>query len=207
MKAAVGRTRSLILALQRPFLNYYGCTFILYELSTPFLNVHWFFDKLHMTGSKAQLYNGIALIGMFFSCRLVWGTIQSGFVYRDMFHAVRNGPTMPFAAETPANASIAYGNEDIMFFAKDAAPVPLWLAGVYVGANLTLNMLNFHWFFKMIAAVRKRFEPAKADGEKKKIPAGATTGAKIGLDRLDELRKRNLAEIVPSIEADLAEMQ
>jgi len=40
---------------QRPFVNYYGCTFILYELSSPFLNFHWFFDKLDMTGSLPQL--------------------------------------------------------------------------------------------------------------------------------------------------------
>lgn len=29
-----------------PFINYYGATFILFEVSTPFLNVHWFVDKV-----------------------------------------------------------------------------------------------------------------------------------------------------------------
>ncbi|PFH55466.1 hypothetical protein XA68_18265 [Ophiocordyceps unilateralis] len=42
----------------RPFVNYYGCVFILWELSTPFLNIHWFLDKTNRTGSRAQLYNG-----------------------------------------------------------------------------------------------------------------------------------------------------
>ena len=50
---------------QRPFVNYYAPTFILYELSSPFLNIHWFCDKLNMTGSKIQLYNGfINLLGI-----------------------------------------------------------------------------------------------------------------------------------------------
>ncbi len=46
----------------RPIANYYSCVFMLYELSTPFLNIHWFFDKLGMTGTKAQLYNGLLLL-------------------------------------------------------------------------------------------------------------------------------------------------
>ena len=52
-------------------MNYYGCVFLLYELSTPFLNIHWFCDKLNLTGSKIQLYNGFLLLGTFFLCRLV----------------------------------------------------------------------------------------------------------------------------------------
>lgn len=193
--------------LQRPFLNYYGCTFILYELSTPFLNIHWFFDKLEMTGTKAQLYNGLILLFTFFSCRLIWGNIMSVFVYKDMWSAVNSGLTMPFSTETPVDASIAYGNEDIMVFARDATPIPLWLAGIYVLSNIILNSLNIHWFFKMIAAVRKRFEPPKQVDEKKTAEDSITTGAKIGLDRLDELRRRTIPDIGPTIASDLSEIQ
>lgn len=71
----------------RPFANYYGLNFILYELSTPFLNVHWFCDKLGMTGSRVQLVNGILLLMTFFGCRLVWGTMQSVHIYQDMLTA------------------------------------------------------------------------------------------------------------------------
>jgi len=39
----------------------------------------------------------------------------------------------------------------------DAGAVPLWLAGAYLAANLTLNSLNFFWFNKMIETVLKRF--------------------------------------------------
>ena len=44
---------------------------MLYELSTPFLNIHSFFDKLGLTGIRAQLYNGLALLVVFFCCQLV----------------------------------------------------------------------------------------------------------------------------------------
>lgn len=145
-------------------MNYYGCTFILYELSTPFLNIHWFFDKLNMTGSKAQLYNGLTLLFTFFSCRLVWGTIQSGFVYRDMWRAVFSAPS----AE-------AIANSEVMGFAS-GEPIPVWLAVIYTASNLTLNSLNWHWFFKMIAAVKKRFEPVKEEAAEKVEVDGAADG-------------------------------
>ncbi|KAL8328669.1 hypothetical protein RB597_004437 [Gaeumannomyces tritici] len=154
----------------RPVLNYYATTFILYELSTPFLNIHWFLDKLEMTGTRAQLYNGICLITVFFSCRLVWGNYQSAMVYKDMWHAVKSGPAI-LASQTANSASVAYGGDDIMRFAQDAGPIPMWLTGVYLASNMTLNMLNVHWFFKMIKAVKKRFEPAKdAPKSKEKTP-------------------------------------
>ncbi|KAJ8114514.1 hypothetical protein OPT61_g3625 [Boeremia exigua] len=72
----------------KPFGNYYGLSFILYELSTPFLNIHWFCDKLGYTGSKLQLYNGIALLFTFFACRVVWGTYQSTMIYSDIYKAL-----------------------------------------------------------------------------------------------------------------------
>ena len=167
-----------------------------------------------MTGSRAQLYNGITLLATFFSCRLVWGTVQSGFVYADMWRAVRQGPAMPFSSVTPVNASIAWGNPDVLFFARDATPVPLWLAGVYLAANLTLNTLNVYWFFKMIKAVQKRFVPAdekkkqekQEQAEPEKVPiAAATTGFQ---DGLKELRRR-ASEAVPPFEVggDLSEIQ
>lgn len=91
---------------QRPFVNYYAPVFILYELSSPFLNIHWFCDKLGLTGSRLQLYNGILLIGTFFACRLVWGTYSSVRVFSDIFgslhttstslSAARNLTTSPF---------------------------------------------------------------------------------------------------------------
>jgi hypothetical protein len=44
------------LTSQRPFLNYFAPTFILYELSSPFLNIHWFLDKVNMTFDTEGIY-------------------------------------------------------------------------------------------------------------------------------------------------------
>ncbi|KAI9899547.1 hypothetical protein N3K66_006008 [Trichothecium roseum] len=131
----------------RPLVNYYSSVFILWELSTPFLNVHWFMDKMDMTGSKAQLYNGFALLFSFFTARLLFGTWSSFCVMRDLWWAVQSPPNL-----TKLGAPS-------MGYANSTTTVPLWMACAYLASNITLNSLNFYWFFKMVWAVRKRFEP------------------------------------------------
>ncbi|RAL61747.1 hypothetical protein DID88_002813 [Monilinia fructigena] len=190
----------------RPFVNFYGCTFILYELSSPFLNFHWFFDKLDMTGSKPQLYNGIALLFTFFCCRLVWGTYQSLRVYQDVWRSMHNQPSNSAsinidalangtvsALDAAAGHSATPIHNDIMRFANDEF-IPLWLGFTYLGSNLVLNTLNFYWFGKMIEAVRKRFQPAKEGRQKDKAIAMKSTGAN-GKTRISvkesEIRRRN----------------
>ena len=136
---------------QRPFLNFYGPTFILYELSSPFLNIHWFLDKLRLTGSRLQWYNGILLLTSFFCCRLIWGTYQSIRVYQDVWRTLH----LPPSASPPKTAN--HASSDMMRFATNAT-VPRWLAATYLASNIILNALNFYWFGKMIETVRKRFE-------------------------------------------------
>ncbi|KAI9275343.1 hypothetical protein BY458DRAFT_434500 [Sporodiniella umbellata] len=48
-----------------------------YELSTVFLNIHWFMDKLGYTGSKLQMVNGAMLLLSFFGVRIVFGVTMS----------------------------------------------------------------------------------------------------------------------------------
>ncbi|KAF9741590.1 hypothetical protein PMIN06_004781 [Paraphaeosphaeria minitans] len=148
----------------RPFVNFYAPTFILYELSSPFLNIHWFCDKLNMTGSKLQLYNGILLLVTFFGCRLCWGSYQSVRVFSDVYRAISAGE---FVLEDPELGKLNNGTtidpsaiptSDIMQFAGDRV-VPLWLAACYLLSNFTLNGLNWFWFGKMIETIRKRFDP------------------------------------------------
>jgi hypothetical protein len=162
---------------QRPFINFYSTTFILWELSSPFLNIHWFCDKLGLTGSKLQLYNGIALIATFFSCRLVWGTYNSYWVFRDVWMGYYNRPSyIPTTPEVAQNLTVPIRYESTMRFVTKSSHVPLWLAVIYLGANLTLNSLNFYWFIKMIQAVQKRFDPAKKeDGSEKSAQDGSAT--------------------------------
>lgn len=61
----------------RPWLHYYGCIFLTYEISTLFLNVHWFCDKTGLAGSQLQWVNGLFLLFSFFSVRIVFGLYQS----------------------------------------------------------------------------------------------------------------------------------
>ncbi|KAL8682650.1 MAG: hypothetical protein Q9186_001337 [Xanthomendoza sp. 1 TL-2023] len=125
----------------RPFVNYYGLNFILYELSTPFLNIHWWMDKVGMTGSKPQLVNGIALLTTFGSSRLVWGTYQNYRMYKDIWRAI----------QTPGDL-----------------PVPSWLAVAYLASTTALSVLNFYWFGTMIKTVAKRFEKPSKDQKDRK---------------------------------------
>ncbi|KAI0109622.1 TLC domain-containing protein [Nemania sp. FL0031] len=170
----------------RPFVNYYSSVFILWELSSPFLNIHWFFDKLGMTGSRAQLYNGLVLIATFFSCRLVWGTYSSVLVYLDLWAGIHQGPDI-MAADKVAAGDLPARYAESMRFVTSSSGVPLWLAAIYVVSNMTLNSLNFYWFFKMIEAVRKRFDPKVAEAkqevaEKVKVTADGSAAVTTGMD-------------------------
>jgi hypothetical protein len=144
-------------------VNFYAPTFILYELSSPFLNVHWFCDKLNMTGSTLQFANGIVLLFTFFSCRLCWGTYHSIRVFSDIYHAYTAGAVTLNDPETgKLSNNTVVGNagfkHDVLQFAEGQT-VPLWLAFAYLASNLTLNGLNWFWFSKMIATLRSRFDP------------------------------------------------
>ncbi|KAF2137959.1 uncharacterized protein K452DRAFT_290996 [Aplosporella prunicola CBS 121167] len=156
----------------RPFVNFYGPTFILYELSSPFLNVHWFCDKLNLTGSKIQLYNGFLLLGSFFGARLCWGSYQSYSVFKDVYRALSASDALNDSI-TNLDHNLAL-NTGIMRFAPSSADelaIPLWLAAVYLAANLTLNALNWYWFSKMIETVRKRFAPPLGTKKEHAAPA------------------------------------
>jgi len=168
------RSRGITNPGQRPFVNHYACPFILYELSSPFLNIHWFCDKLNLTGSTLQLINGIMLLFTFFSCRLVWGTYQTIKVFVDIYYAYAAGavslsdPQFAKLSHPPAPGNAAFQDEVLKF--ANGQTVPLWLAGAYLASNFILNGLNWFWFGKMIATLRSRFEPPI--GTRKQEPAG-----------------------------------
>ncbi|EMD93463.1 hypothetical protein COCC4DRAFT_191712 [Bipolaris maydis ATCC 48331] len=147
----------------RPFVNYYACTFILYELSSPFLNIHWFCDKLNMTGSTVQFVNGLMLLFTFFSCRLVWGTYQSIRVFGDVYHLYMNGYVPQHDPEVGKLSDDTYVNnagfKNHLLQYSVGQTIPLWIISAYLASNLILNGLNWFWFGKMIETLRKRFDP------------------------------------------------
>ncbi|OCL08058.1 DUF887-domain-containing protein [Glonium stellatum] len=146
----------------RPFANYYGLNFILYELSTPFLNIHWFLDKLNMTGSRAQLLNGIILIITFGCCRLLWGTYQSVLIYNDIWTAW-NSPLL-FKNERNCATFIRTNSGEAGLNGECGMHfLPTWLVIVYLGSNTVLSVLNFYWFGRMIKAILKRFNKSNLE--------------------------------------------
>lgn len=107
-------------------------------------------DKVGMTGSTAQLINGVALIVTFGCSRLLWGTYQSARMYHDVWRTLK----------TP-----------------EELPVPPWLAFSYLASITLLSGLNFYWFWRMIHTVSKRFEKPKA-GSRTKTPHDANVAKK-----------------------------
>ena len=152
----------------RPFIYFSAPIFLLYELSTPFLNIHWFCDKLELTGSIYQAINGAFLVGTFFGCRLVWGIYSSAWVFKDMFQLVSRGHS-DFGLRVPHGTIRTMSTDELLRIAKDPVGqqiafntelyTPLWIPLVYLVSNLVLNSLNIFWFGKMIQTLRTRFDP------------------------------------------------
>lgn len=158
-----------------------------------------------MTGSKAQLYNGIILLVTFFSARLIWGVGQSFIVWYDMYRALYTAPNTEFMSVTLADDKLP-GTEDIMMYAKEAGPLPVWLCAIYLVSNLALTTLNFIWFGKMIKAIRKRFDAPPEESKQEEKPVDGVARVSSIVDKVDEVRRRHNIP-VPEIEDDLGAMQ
>lgn len=131
----------------RPILIHYCPHFLLFEVSTPFLNVNWFVTHLPNTtvSFKLQLINGIFLLASFFFVRIIWGFYQAYNVALDLL----------------------FGRS---FFERQH---PLWVSVGIVAANLSLDFLNVFWFYKMQLLARRAIGSssavsAKPDQEKKR---------------------------------------
>jgi len=113
----------------RPLFAYTSVNFLLMEMSTPFLNLHWFFDKTGRTGTTLQLVNGLVLIGVFFFVRICYGSL------------------------------VAY--RFLVSLYNSQAALPQLLVLTYAAGTVSLQVLNWVWMYKMLAALRKRFLSAK----------------------------------------------
>jgi hypothetical protein len=103
-----------------PFCQPFLCTFLIFELSTPFVQLHWMFTRSPkgMWSDKLITINGLFLIIAFFLVRIIWGvyaTIQSFYLCWPERHHY-----------------------------------PVWLIPLIFGLNGGFQFLNFMWFSKMI---------------------------------------------------------
>jgi hypothetical protein len=134
-----------------------------------------------MTGSRAQLYNGISLLTTFFCSRVLWGNYQSVRVYSDVWTALQtSGAAISLANNT---ATFVYERHpDLVFGAAEntaTIALPIWLAGIYLGSNTILNILNIYWFGKMVQTVRKRFQPVNEKHIREKTKAEKGPGRNV----------------------------
>ena len=113
-----------------------------------------------MTGSRIQLFNGIALLATFFGGRVLWGNYQSIRIYSDVWMALHTPAFHPHLI----NDSSIFAHRKIAASKSDTEDdlgemtLPMWLVFAYLGSNTILTLLNMYWFAKMIQALRKRFQ-------------------------------------------------
>lgn len=129
--------------LTQPFIYYYCPIFLLFEVSTPFLNLRWFsrqFPKI--LSEKYQLVNNTALVIVFFLSRIVFGWYQAYALFTD-FYLSYDDPRF--------NGYVA--------------------GGIFFG-NTILNILNIYWFSRMLkvayATLSDIFAGQKSKEETKK---------------------------------------
>ncbi|KAJ3369358.1 hypothetical protein HDU91_007279 [Kappamyces sp. JEL0680] len=66
----------LMLGLYNPLFQYFGGAFLFFEISTIFVNFHWFSDKLGLAGTWIQIVNGICLVTAFALVRIGYGSAK-----------------------------------------------------------------------------------------------------------------------------------
>lgn len=109
-----------------PYILYYAPLFLLFEISTPFLNIRWFDLKLPgLFSEKVILANNVILILLFFFVRICWGWYWIYQLAWD-FWLVRHDPrfNLPFSL-------------------------------VILIGNLVLDVLNVYWFSLMARIAAK----------------------------------------------------
>lgn len=103
-----------------PFIQYYAGVFILFELSTPFLNLRWFGLKFpHWFSATFNLLNNIVLILVFFVVRICYGWYQAITLFGDFYENLH-----------------------------DPRFKPGYALIIFLGYNI-LGVLNFYWFYRM----------------------------------------------------------
>lgn len=131
----------VFLQSMRPLLMFYSPHFLLFELSTPFLNINWFASHLPegVISFKVQKINGIFLLSTFFGARIVWGFYQA-------YH-------------------VAY---DLLYLALPTRSYPLWVAIGISASNLSLDFLNVFWFYKMVLLAKRAITSGSGRSSSKK---------------------------------------
>lgn len=106
--------------------------FLLFELSTPFVNINWFGSRLPAgtISDTVMAINGLLLIAIFFLVRIVWGFYAISLVAIDMYQVAQHATYL--------------------------LPISI------LGLNILLDVLNVFWFSKMLAIANKKLRGSRA---------------------------------------------
>lgn len=133
------------LTLQRPFGLHYGIRYAFIELSTPFVNLHWFLNKLDKAGSKLQIANGLVLIVVFASCRLIFGSYIGLHFFKDVWTGLHDdGTSYTTIWPSPDRAPLILRHE-----------VVWWVGITFLATHSAVMLLSLFWFQRMIRMVNK----------------------------------------------------
>ncbi|CAH6719953.1 topoisomerase I damage affected protein 4 [[Candida] jaroonii] len=124
-----------------PFCMPWIPAFLLFELSTPFVNMNFFASRLPAGAipNNVVLINGILLLVTFFSVRILWGFYAVSLVATDLYRTL--------------------GMINVFF--------PICLLSI----NICLNSLNVFWFYKMLRIAKKKLGKGKPSEESAKAIA------------------------------------
>eukprot|EP00192_Tetraselmis_astigmatica_P021047 CAMPEP_0117655314 /NCGR_PEP_ID=MMETSP0804-20121206/4214_1 /TAXON_ID=1074897 /ORGANISM="Tetraselmis astigmatica, Strain CCMP880" /LENGTH=274 /DNA_ID=CAMNT_0005461659 /DNA_START=340 /DNA_END=1164 /DNA_ORIENTATION=+ len=123
-------------------LHFFAAAFILWEMSTPFVQLRWFLVEMGLKETKLYVGNGIVMMVVFFIARLVIGSYFSWVFWIAAMEELRSPNPEGF-------------QPGFIYFA--------------LAANVILNSLNFFWFSKMVrGAAQLVVQTTKANGERKK---------------------------------------
>ncbi|KAI1791666.1 DUF887-domain-containing protein [Ganoderma leucocontextum] len=139
----------------RPFLGYFAPRFLLWETSTIFLNVHRsvisciLTDSYRLSTHRTPSRVRSCLVSRFLDRTGYTGTTAqwiNGVILLSTF----------FSCRIVYGWYLTYQFMEALFSARAQLPT-VYLVAFSVG-NLALNTLNIIWFYKMVFAVRKRFD-------------------------------------------------
>lgn len=116
----------------KPYCLPWAPAFLVFELSTPFVNVNWFATRLPpgTISEKVVVINGLLLLVTFFFVRIIWGFYAAGILAYDIWRTL------------------------------DMAPIALPIS--ILALNVSLDSLNVVWFLKMFRIAKKKLKSHSA---------------------------------------------
>ncbi|KAL3230837.1 hypothetical protein RNJ44_01286 [Nakaseomyces bracarensis] len=129
---------AVMFCILTPFCQPWVGKYLLFEASTPFVNMNWYTIQLNHKHKSASgpvipmwlnAINGLLLLTVFFSVRIVWGWGCNLLLLRQVWRA--------------------------------RSQMPIVVGGIVISLNITMSLLNVVWFSKMLKIAKKMLHQDK----------------------------------------------